>query len=100
MHEHLTRLADDLPLPTLSEAHTVGCGNLQAALGFASACMELTTIRHLRRRWGVKHYVGGNATTDPLRGSYVGIGYLQAALRLRLRLHGVNHNTPSPMARC
>ena len=29
----------------------------------------------------------------------LGCGGLQAALRLRLRLHGVNHNTPSPMAR-
>ena len=28
----------------------------------------------------------------------LGCGGLQAALRLRLRLHGVNHNTPSPMA--
>ena len=28
-----------------------------------------------------------------------GFGGLQAALRLRLRLHGVNHNMPSQMAR-
>ncbi|MGM9869691.1 MAG: hypothetical protein ACI30R_08720 [Sodaliphilus sp.] len=32
------------------------------------------------------------------RGSYHPVCYLQAALRLRLRLHG-HHNTPSPMAR-
>ncbi|MGM9868911.1 MAG: hypothetical protein ACI30R_04710 [Sodaliphilus sp.] len=28
-----------------------------------------------------------------------GFGILQAALRLRLRLHGVNDNKPSPTAR-
>ena len=47
--EHLTR-DDDLPQPTVSNAHVFVFGNLQAAL------------------------------------------------RLRLRLHGVNHNKPSPMA--
>ena len=31
---------------------------------------------------------GGYATTDPLRGSSPFCGFLQAALRLRLRLHG------------
>ena len=41
---------------------------------------------------------GGYATTAPLRGSSPFCGFLQAALRLRLRLHGVNHNTPSPTA--
>ena len=40
---------------------------------------------------------GGYATTDPLRGSSPFCGFLQAALRLRLRLQ-VNHNTPSPTA--
>ena len=40
------------------------------------------------------------ATTDPLSEAHrFGFGGLQAALRLRLRLHGVNHNMPSQMAR-
>ena len=47
---------------------------------------------------GVYPYLWILATTDPLEAHRFGLGGLQAALRLRLRLHGVVHNTPSPMA--
>ena len=53
----------------------------------------VNTIRVMR----VKHLCG-DATTDPLRGSCHPVCFLQAALRLRLRLHGVNDNRPSPTA--
>ena len=43
-------LYGDLPQPTITDAHIYGCGILQAALGFAFACMELTTISRRRRR--------------------------------------------------
>ena len=55
MHEHLTRLDDDLPQPTLSEAHILWVAISKLRSGCASACMELTTIRHLRWHFSVKH---------------------------------------------
>ena len=37
-----------MPQPTLSEAHAFALAFSKLRSGFASACMELTTIRHLR----------------------------------------------------
>ena len=37
-----------MPQPTLSEAHAFALAISKLRSGFASACMELTTIRHLR----------------------------------------------------
>ena len=40
----------------------------------------------------------GFATTDPPRLFALGFAVSKLRFRLRLRLHGVVHNTPSPMA--
>ena len=41
---------------------------------------------------------GGDCHNRPSEAQSLDFGGLQAALRLRLRLHGVVHDMPSPMA--
>ena len=56
---------DDLPQPTLSEAHILWVAISKLRSGCASACMELTTISHLRWRW---NQTWGAPETGEMRG--------------------------------